>query len=112
MKMITAVVRPSRLAPVRAALGFFGVRGLTVSEVLGERPDQLQVGIYRGAPRVARAVPRLRLEILADDADAEDLLHVIITAATSGRVADASVRVTQVEQLVRVRTGERGTDAL
>jgi nitrogen regulatory protein PII len=107
--LITAVVVPSRVEAVQRALRLFGVQGLTVSRIFVPIRPGVHVEIYRGARWDAALQPRVRLEILASDADTPDLVHVIWRAV---EVSDVEVRVTRVDHLVRIRTGEGGLDAL
>ena len=112
MKIITAVIKPHRLAQVKEALHGFGVDGLTVSEVGGYGRQRGHTEVYRGAEYTVDLVPKVRLEVLAEDADAEQLLDVIVEAARTGEIGDGKVWTVPVETAVRVRTGERGPDAL
>ena len=108
MVLITAVLEPSRVDAVKAALRLFDVRGLTATRAfVPSRPGRVE--IYRGERWVVSMVPRTRLEILAGNDDATDLVHVIVRAADGG---DGLVWVTRVDHLVRIRTGEWGLAAL
>ncbi len=108
MMLITAVLEPSRVDPVKAALQLFDVRGLTASQVfVPGGPGRVE--IYRGERWVVSMVPRTRLEILASNDDVADLVHVIVRAAGGG---DGLVWTTRVDHLVRIRTGEWGLEAL
>jgi nitrogen regulatory protein PII len=108
MMIITAVVVPSRLAAVRRALGVFGVYRLTQSTVFAENSAVSRVEFYRGSRRVVPQVERIRLDLLAPNADTPDLARVITRAAGP----DIQLWVTRVDHLVRIRTGEVGLDAL
>jgi nitrogen regulatory protein P-II 1 len=112
VKLITAVIKPFRLDDVRAALESFGVAGLTVSEVSGDGRQRGHTEVYRGAEYEVAFVPKVRVEVLCADDDVDDLVEVIVKAAQTGRIGDGKVWVTPVETVVRVRTGERGPDAL
>ncbi len=112
MKLVTAVIKPYKLDDVRSALETFGVHGMTVSEASGYGRQKGHTEVYRGAEYKVDLVPKVRLEVLVDDPDADDVLDVICKAAQSGRIGDGKVWVTPVETVVRVRTGERGPDAL
>ncbi|MCC3772243.1 P-II family nitrogen regulator [Streptomyces sp. UNOC14_S4] len=115
MKLITAVVKPHMLDEIKAALRAFGVRGMTVSEASGSGRQAGHTEVYRGAEYTVDLVPKVRMEILAEDGDAYDVVDVIVKAARSGeagRIGDGKVWVVPVEDVVRVRTGERGPDAL
>ncbi|KRV50994.1 transcriptional regulator [Wenjunlia vitaminophila] len=112
MKLITAVVKNHRLDDVKDALRAFGVKGLTVTEASGYGRQRGHTEVYRGAEYTIDLVPKIRIEVLAEDEDVEDLLDVIVTAARTGKIGDGKVWVVPVETAVRVRTGERGPDAL
>ena len=112
MKLVTAVIKPYKLDDVRAALETFGVHGMTVSEASGYGRQKGHTEVYRGAEYKVDLVPKVRLEVLVEDADVADVTDVICKAAQSGRIGDGKVWVTPVETVVRVRTGERGSDAL
>ena len=112
MKLITAVIKPFRLDDVKAALETFGVHGMTVTEVQGHGRQRGHTEVYRGAEYAVDFVPKLRVDVLVDDADAADVLEVVVKAAHTGSIGDGKVWVVPVEEVVRVRTGERGPDAL
>jgi nitrogen regulatory protein P-II 1 len=112
MKLITAVVKPYKLDEVKTALQAFGVHGLTVAEASGYGRQRGHTEVYRGAEYTVDLVPKVRIELLAEDHDIEDLLNVISQAAQTGKIGDGKVWVTPVETVVRVRTGERGAEAL
>ena len=112
MKLVTAVIKPYKLDEVRSALEPFGVHGMTVTEASGYGRQKGHTEVYRGAEYKVDLVPKVRVEVLVDDPDAEDVVDVISKAAQSGRIGDGKVWVTPVETVVRVRTGERGPDAL
>jgi nitrogen regulatory protein P-II 1 len=112
MKLITAVVKPYKLDEVKTALQAFGVHGLTVAEASGYGRQRGHTEVYRGAEYTVDLVPKVRIELLAEDHDVEDLLSVIAKAAQTGKIGDGKVWVTPVETVVRVRTGERGAEAL
>ena len=112
MKLITAVIKPHKLDEVKAALEAFGVQGLTVSEASGYGRQKGHTEVYRGAEYTVDLVPKVRVEVLVDDADAADVTEVVVKAAQTGRIGDGKVWVVPVEDVVRVRTGERGVDAL
>jgi nitrogen regulatory protein P-II 1 len=112
MKLITAVVKPFKLDDVKVALEAFGVQGMTVSEVSGYGRQRGHTEVYRGAEYTVDFVPKVRVEVLVDDADAANLLDVMVKSAQSGKIGDGKVWVTPVEEVVRVRTGERGPEAL
>ncbi|HWG28022.1 MULTISPECIES: P-II family nitrogen regulator [Actinospica] len=112
MKLITAVVKPYKLDEVKTALQAFGVHGLTVNEASGYGRQRGHTEVYRGAEYTVDLVPKVRIELLAEDHDVEDLLNVIAKAAQTGKIGDGKIWVTPVETVVRVRTGERGAEAL
>jgi len=112
MKLITAVVKPHRLDEVKQALQAFGVRGLTVTEASGYGRQRGHAEVYRGAEYTVDLVPKVRIEVLAEDADADQFVDVIVTAARTGAIGDGKVWCVPVETVVRVRTGERGPAAL
>jgi nitrogen regulatory protein P-II 1 len=112
MKLITAVVKPFKLDDVKVALEEFGVQGMTISQVQGYGRQRGHTEVYRGAEYNVDFVPKVRVEVLVDDADAADLLDVMVKSAQSGKIGDGKVWVTPVDEVVRVRTGERGPEAL
>ena len=112
MKLVTAVIKPFKLDEVRAALLAFGVQGMTVSESSGYGRQRGHTEVYRGAEYTVELLPKVRLEILVDDEDGDDVVDVIVRAARTGKIGDGKVWSVPVETVVRVRTGERGPDAL
>ncbi len=112
MKLVTAIVKPHKLDEVKSALEAFGVQGMTVSEASGYGRQRGHTEVYRGAEYTVDLVPKVRLEVLVDDADAADVVEVIVKAAQTGRIGDGKVWTTPVDDVVRVRTGEHGVDAL
>ncbi|MQA93757.1 MAG: P-II family nitrogen regulator [Streptosporangiales bacterium] len=112
MKLVTAVIKPFKLDDVKAALETFGVRGMTVSEASGYGRQRGHTEVYRGAEYQVDLVPKVRVEILVDDGDVDDVVDVVVKAAQTSRIGDGKVWVVPVETVVRVRTGERGPDAL
>jgi len=112
MKLVTAVIKPFKLDEVRAALESFGVQGMTVTEASGYGRQKGHTEVYRGAEYTVDLVPKMRLEVLVDDADAADVIEVIVKSAQTGRIGDGKVWASPVDAVVRVRTGERGADAL
>jgi len=112
MKLITAVIKPFKLDEVRAALLAFGVQGMTVSESSGYGRQRGHTEVYRGAEYTVELLPKVRLEILVDDEDGDDVVDVIVRAARTGKIGDGKVWSVPVETVVRVRTGERGQEAL
>ena len=112
MKLITAVIKPFKLDDVKAALQAFGVRGMTVTEATGYGRQRGHTEVYRGAEYRTDMVPKVRIEVLCEDEDADDLIEVIVKAAQSGRIGDGKVWCVPVDAVVRVRTGERGPGAI
>ncbi|MDT4918242.1 MAG: nitrogen regulatory protein 1 [Pseudonocardiales bacterium] len=112
MKQITAVVKPFKLDDVKAALEVLGVQGLTVSEVQGFGRQRGHTEVYRGAEYTVDFVPKVRVDVVVADGDADKLVQAIVEAARTGKIGDGKVWVTPVESIVRVRTGERDADAL
>ncbi|MEW2316736.1 P-II family nitrogen regulator [Streptomyces bauhiniae] len=112
MKLITAVVKPYRLDEVKSALRDLGIDGLTVTEASGYGRQRGHTEVYRGAEYVVDLVPKVRLELVVEDAVAEQAIDTIVQAARTGKIGDGKVWSVPVETVVRVRTGERGPDAL
>ncbi|REK88272.1 P-II family nitrogen regulator [Streptomyces inhibens] len=112
MKLITAVIKPHRLDEVKDALQTFGVHGLTITEASGYGRQRGHTEVYRGAEYTVDLVPKIRIEVLVEDADAEELMDVVVKAARTGKIGDGKVWSIPVDDAVRVRTGERGPDAL
>ena len=112
MKPVTAVIKPHKWDEVREALETFGISGMTVSEVSGYGRQKGHTEVYRGAEYDIALVPKIRIEIVTDDGDAEDVVGIIAKTAQTGRIGDGKVWVTSVETVVRVRTGDRDTAAL
>ncbi|MBL1092861.1 MULTISPECIES: P-II family nitrogen regulator [Streptomyces] len=112
MKLITAVIKPHRLDEVKNALQAFGVHGLTVTEASGYGRQRGHTEVYRGAEYTVDLVPKIRIEVLVEDADAEELVDIVVKAARTGKIGDGKVWSIPVDDAVRVRTGERGPDAL
>ena len=111
-KLVTAVIQPHRLDDVKAALEAAGVRGMTVSEASGYGRQRGHTEVYRGAEYTVDLVPKVRLEVLVDDGEAADVVEVLVKSAQTGRIGDGKVWTTAVEDVARVRTGERGLDAI
>jgi nitrogen regulatory protein PII len=112
MKLIIAVIKPFKLEEVRETLTDLGVQGVTVSEVKGYGRQAGHTEIYRGAEYVVNFLPKLRLEIVAPDGEVEGIVEAIARAARTGKVGDGKIFVVNVEQAMRVRTGEQGEEAL
>lgn len=112
MKLVTAVIKPFKLDDVKEALHALGVAGMTVAEVQGHGRQRGHTEVYRGAEYVVDFVPKVRVELVVDDADAQRVVEAIVEAARTGQIGDGKVWTTSVDELVRIRTGERGPDAL
>ena len=112
MTKIEAVIQNSRLEAVKSALQEIGVEGMTVVEVRGHGRQKGHTEVYRGAEYSVDFVPKVRVEVLVDDSAVDKVVDVIVQAARTGKIGDGKVWVSPVETIVRVRTGERGTDAL
>ena len=112
MKLVTAIVKPFVLADVKGALEQIGVLGMTVSEVQGYGRQKGHTEVYRGAEYSVDFVPKVRVEVVADDTLADKVVDAIVESARTGKIGDGKVWVTTVDSVIRVRTGERGTDAV
>ena len=112
MKLITAVIKPFKLEDVRQALGEVGVQGLTVTEVKGFGRQKGHTELYRGAEYSVDFVPKTKIEAAVTDALAEQAVEAIISAAGTGSIGDGKVFVSELQQAVRIRTGETGDQAL
>src|ERR687883_53980 len=112
MKLVTAIVKPFTLEDIKGALERIGVLGMTVSEVQGFGRQKGHTEIYRGAEYSVDFVPKIRVEVVVDEAQLDKTIDAMVDAARTGKIGDGKVWVTPVETVVRVRTGERGVDAL
>ena len=112
VKLVTAVVKPHKWEDVRSALEMAGVSGMTVSEVSGYGRQKGHTEVYRGAEYDIALVPKIRVEIVVDDPEADEVVEVIVRAASTGKIGDGKVWVVPVERVVRVRTGDRDEAAL
>ena len=112
MKLVTAVIKPHQLDAVKEALHAMGVTGMTVSEVQGYGRQKGHTEVYRGAEYTVEFLPKIRVDILIDEIDAEKVVDAVVAASRTGKIGDGKVWVTSVEEVIRVRTGERGLDAL
>ncbi|MBW0106913.1 MULTISPECIES: P-II family nitrogen regulator [Pseudonocardia] len=112
MKLVTAIVKPFVLEDVKGALEQIGVLGLTISEVQGYGRQKGHTEVYRGAEYSVDFVPKVRVEVVVDDALLDKVVDAVVEAARTGKIGDGKVWVSPVETVVRVRTGERGTDAI
>ncbi len=112
MKLITAIVKPFTLTDIKEALEQAGVQGMTVTETQGFGQQKGHTEVYRGAEYAVDFVPKVKIEVVVSDAQLAEVIEVIVTTARTGKMGDGKVWVTNVEQLIRVRTGEHGEDAL
>ncbi|OGT64175.1 MAG: transcriptional regulator [Gammaproteobacteria bacterium RIFCSPLOWO2_02_FULL_47_50] len=112
MKLITAIIKPFKLDDVREALSEIGVQGMTVSEVKGFGRQKGHTELYRGAEYVVDFLPKIKLEVAVADDQADKVIESISKAANSGKIGDGKIFVFSLEQVVRIRTGETGGDAL
>ena len=112
MKLVTAIVKPFTLDDVRHAIEAAGVLGLTITEVQGYGRQRGHTEVYRGAEYAVEFVPKVRVEVLVDEAFADRVVDAIINAARTGKIGDGKVWVSAVEKVLRIRTGERDHDAL
>jgi nitrogen regulatory protein P-II 1 len=112
MKLVTAIIKPHKLDDVKAALKDAGVQGMTIEEVKGFGRQGGKTETYRGAEYVVDLLPKLRLEAVVDDGQLDRVIEVIVAAAQTGQIGDGKVWVTEVQRIVRIRTGELGADAI
>ncbi len=112
MKMVTAIVKPFKLDEVREALSAIGVQGVTVTEVKGFGRQKGHTELYRGAEYVVDFLPKVKIEAAVDDSMVERVIEAIETAARTGKIGDGKIFVFPLEQVLRIRTGETGKDAL
>jgi nitrogen regulatory protein P-II 1 len=112
MKLVTAIIKPHQLDEVKDALEAFGISGMTISEASGYGRQRGHSEVYRGAEYTVDFVPKVRVEVVVDDVDASSVVDVILKAAQTGRIGDGKIWTVPVEDLARVRTGERGVDAI
>ncbi len=112
MKLVVAVLKPFKLDDVKEALKGLGVRGMTLTEAQGFGRQRGHTEVYRGAEYEVDFVPKIRIEVAVDDDQVADVVDAIVGAAATGKIGDGKVWVTPLETVVRVRTGERGSDAL
>lgn len=112
MKLVVAVVKPFKLDDVKEALKTLGVHGLTVTEVQGFGRQRGHTEVYRGAEYEVEFVPKVRLEIVVDDTRVDEVTNAIVDTAGTGKIGDGKIWVLTVDEVIRVRTGERGIEAL
>ncbi|GAA6135389.1 P-II family nitrogen regulator [Oceaniserpentilla sp. 4NH20-0058] len=112
MKLVTAVIKPFKLDDVREALSEIGVQGITVTEVKGFGRQKGHTELYRGAEYVVDFLPKVKLEIAIDESLTDKVIEAVSKAANTGKIGDGKIFVTPLEQIVRIRTGETGADAV
>jgi len=112
MKLVTAIIKPFKVEDVKDALQKQGINGMTVSDASGYGRQGGHVEVYRGAEYTVDLVPKVRVEALIDDSDVNKVVDAILIAAKTGKIGDGKIWVMPVEEVVRVRTGERGSDAI
>jgi nitrogen regulatory protein P-II 1 len=112
MKLITAVIKPFKLDDVKAALETFGVKGLTVSEASGFGRQKGHTEVYRGAEYTVEFLPKIRVEIVTDEVDVDKIVDALVEAAKTGKIGDGKVFVSNIEDAIRIRTDEKGNQAV
>ena len=112
MKLITAVVKPFKLDDVRTGLSEVGVQGMTVTEVKGFGRQKGHTELYRGAEYVVDFLPKVKIELAVDDAMVDQAVEAITKAAQTGKIGDGKIFITPLEEIIRIRTGETGPDAI
>ncbi len=112
MKLVTAVIKPFKLDDVREALSEIGIQGITVTEVKGFGRQKGHTELYRGAEYVVDFLPKVKLEIAIDDNMLDQVIDAISTTANTGKIGDGKIFVSPIEQIIRIRTGETGPDAI
>ena len=112
MKMVTAIIKPFKLDEVREALSQIGVQGITVTEVKGFGRQKGHTELYRGAEYVVDFLPKVKIDVAIDDKDLDRVIEAITKAANTGKIGDGKIFVVNLEQAIRIRTGETDTDAI
>ena len=112
MKLLTAIIKPFKLDEVKDALNEIGIQGITVTEVKGFGRQKVHTELYRGAEYVVDFLPKIKMEIVVRDEMVHKVIETIENAAKTGRIGDGKIFVTSVEEVVRIRTGERGEEAI
>jgi len=112
MKMITAIIKPFKLDDVRQSLSDVGIQGMTVEEVKGFGRQKGHTELYRGAEYVVDFLPKVKLQLAVNDKDVDKAVEAIISAANTGKIGDGKIFVSPLEQVIRIRTGETGADAV
>ena len=112
MKMVVAIIKPFKLDDVRDALANIGIKGITVTEVKGFGRQKGHTELYRGAEYVVDFLPKVKLEIAIDDGQVDPVIDAVVSAAATGKIGDGKIFVSDLERVIRIRTGETGHDAL
>jgi nitrogen regulatory protein P-II 1 len=112
MKLVVAVIKPFKLDDVKAALGDMGLQGLTISDVQGFGRQRGHTEVYRGAEYTVEFLPKLRLDVVVDDDQAEKVADTIVSAGQTGKIGDGKIWIGPLDTVVRIRTNERGSDAV
>ena len=112
MKLVTAIIKPFKLDDVRESLSEIGVQGITVTEVKGFGRQKGHTELYRGAEYVVDFLPKVKIDVAIDDAQLDRVIEAITKAANTGKIGDGKIFVVNLEQAIRIRTGETGTDAI
>ena len=112
MKLVTAIIRPQKLDAIRNSLESYGVQGLTISQASGYGRQRGHTEVYRGAEYTVDLLPKIRIEVLVTDEQADDIVDVLVATANTGHAGDGKVWLVDVQEAVRVRTGERGEAAI
>ncbi len=112
MKLVSAIIKPFKLEEVRSALDSIGVSGMTISEVKGFGRQKGHTELYRGAEYVIDFLPKIKIEIAVTDEILDNVLDAITSAASSGKIGDGKIFVSQLDQAIRIRTGEKGEEAI
>ncbi len=112
MKLVTAIIKPFKLDDVRQAVADMGIKGITVTEVKGFGRQRGHTELYRGAEYIVDFLPKTKIEMAVDDAVAEQVIEAIVNTARTGKIGDGKIFVTSLEEVIRIRTGETGTEAV
>ena len=112
MKLVSAIIKPFKLQEVREALVEAGIEGLTITEVKGYGRQKGHTEMYRGAEYSVDTLPKIKLEILVDDGDLQTVTDVVTKTANTGKIGDGKIFITTIDEVIRIRTGETGSDAI
>lgn len=112
MKLVTAIIRPEKTDEIRSALESYGVQGMTISQASGYGRQRGHTQVYRGAEYTVDLLPKVRMEVVVEDSLCDDILDVLVSTANTGNAGDGKIWVSQIEEVIRVRTGERGLAAV